>query len=443
MSEEFDKRLKDHITDVFDNYEGGSADAGWALLREKYPQKDSRRPIAWWWFGVAAGLLLVASTTLWLYRGNEKGNAKLQRTTLASTTTHHDTATAQTSASHADTLPAKVGANNGTTRSADPAAANTNARYLAGQAKYGRHKDQRTVVASKPASQKGTDKINSIQANPTQSTNTPQLTDTAKTQGLIALSKPVALSNTDTMAGHKADTATTAKKPLVLAADKPRSNTPIGKKTIWSAFVAGYDVLSNPGDASYNMGAGFSTDFKLTRVVWLSTGLGLYKNTFAYSPTGGGGLYYSPPTTATGSPIITNYNADQVVLELPLRLSFQISKGGNYLSTGLSSAFFIKETYRQSYSYSNTGNFSTATPGGSQSAGGTTLPADVTSTTTFSTFAFAKTFDVAAGFGYTLGKNRLVLEPFLKVPVNSLNHGYLRYGAIGAALKFSFGASVK
>ncbi len=44
--EQLDNEFKKRIKEVFDHYEDDTAPAGWALLREKYPEKQSDRTTA-------------------------------------------------------------------------------------------------------------------------------------------------------------------------------------------------------------------------------------------------------------------------------------------------------------------------------------------------------------------------------------------------------------
>src|ERR1700742_2834462 len=59
MDDPLDNDLKKRIRKVFDNYDDEHADAGWLLLREKYPEKAKRRPVAWLWYGSVAALVLI------------------------------------------------------------------------------------------------------------------------------------------------------------------------------------------------------------------------------------------------------------------------------------------------------------------------------------------------------------------------------------------------
>src|SRR5579872_6693777 len=59
MDKQFDKDLVNRVREVFDNFEDPSAGEGWMELRKKFPEKRSRRPVAWIWRGAAAALVLL------------------------------------------------------------------------------------------------------------------------------------------------------------------------------------------------------------------------------------------------------------------------------------------------------------------------------------------------------------------------------------------------
>src|SRR5471030_514501 len=65
MDDQLDNDLKNHIREVFENFEDTSADEGWSLLREKFPEKRRRRPVAWLWWGSIAAMLLLLLGILW------------------------------------------------------------------------------------------------------------------------------------------------------------------------------------------------------------------------------------------------------------------------------------------------------------------------------------------------------------------------------------------
>ena len=71
MDEQFDKKLSNHIRQVFDNYEHPGADQGWAKLREKFPAEAKGNKVAWLWWSSAAAVALVFLSVMLLF--NSKG----------------------------------------------------------------------------------------------------------------------------------------------------------------------------------------------------------------------------------------------------------------------------------------------------------------------------------------------------------------------------------
>ena len=115
-------------------------------------------------------------------------------------------------------------------------------------------------------------------------------------------------------------------------------------------------------------------------------------------------------------------------MDVPLNLKYEFNpqKSDAYFSAGLSSGTFINETYKSQYSSQT--YFSSSVP---QTQGETTSKS-------FNSFYFAKMVNVAVGIGYPVGRNRIILEPFLKYPLDGLGSQNIKFGAGGINLKFNF-----
>ena len=124
-----------------------------------------------------------------------------------------------------------------------------------------------------------------------------------------------------------------------------------------------------------------------------------------------------------------DYNASLVGLDIPVNLKYEFNpqQSDTYISAGLSSGTFINESYTSQYNYS-----SFFSPSSQETQAETT-------TKSFNGFYFAKTLNVAFGVGYPLGKNHLVIEPFLKYPLEGLGSQQIRFGSGGINLKFTRG----
>jgi len=129
------------------------------------------------------------------------------------------------------------------------------------------------------------------------------------------------------------------------------------------------------------------------------------------------------------APAFKDYNAQLVGLDIPVNLKYEFNpqKNDSYFAVGLSSGTFINESYTYQYNY--TGN---------------NIPQAQTTSSSFSNFYFAKTLNVSFGLGYSINKtNRLIIEPFLKYPLQGLGEQQIRFGAGGINLKFDFQSSKK
>jgi hypothetical protein len=65
---DLDEELAQRVKLVFENFDDGESDMGWALLRTKFPEDRSRKIPLWWFIGIAASLLLVVGLSLFLNR---------------------------------------------------------------------------------------------------------------------------------------------------------------------------------------------------------------------------------------------------------------------------------------------------------------------------------------------------------------------------------------
>lgn len=123
-------------------------------------------------------------------------------------------------------------------------------------------------------------------------------------------------------------------------------------------------------------------------------------------------------TTLNGT---KNYNASLVGFDIPVNLKYEFNpkKTDSYIAAGVSSGTFITETYRSVYTYS-------------------TVSKESDTHNSFSGFDLAKTLNVSFGVGYPLGKNRLIIEPFFKYPLDGLGAQQIKFGASGVNLRLHF-----
>lgn len=469
--EELNNRLSARITEVFDTYEDTTANEGWALLRQKFPEEKKDRGLIWLWYGAAAVLLL--GFGLWFLQGpanvkqqvavNIKPDTKTQQATKINTNdTESDTS------QNRGKVNTVVATKPSAPVSSSPAQTITPTRQSIAQAKT-----RNAGISINPSGQKVI--VNKPAVNPAQANSPGAQPQVPVTNNYVATNPAKANTVTKTVVNDPAvadslknTTAVIAQNPVkpvtkpaltsAEALDKlfaETANTPKdvkqgakkGRKPVIGVYAATYFNYADGSDNRVNVGAGFSSDFSITNKLKLSTGLSVGQNTLNYNygtdnnnsntkynlltgsqasadasiGTGlsSSGLYNVGSRTESAR---QNFSANLIGLDIPINIKYQFNpkKNDTYVSAGFSSGTFINETYKLEYI-------------------ATRQTQETTTQNSFNDFYFAKTLNVSFGMGYPLGKsNRLVVEPFLKYPLSGLGSQQIKFGAGGINLKLNF-----
>ncbi len=434
--ENFDEEFKNQIKQVFEEYNDSTANEGWDLLREKYPEKKRRDGFFWWIF-VAAALFLIA-LVFGLFRADiyEKDTSK--------TVHQHKTDTASASANRYSSTQ-KLAANKITADTSN--AKKTPVKTASGFA--GKRLSQANNLARNPVSADVLDTQKTPVKTVSGFTSTQKLqSETANNSQNNTLFNGIKTDSAQAANQHKTLTAvpkdSSGQKTLVAVTKKANSilvNTAVSKNNVKAEATrksAGFSLevyagphinYANGSNNQLGLGAGFSTGFRLGKNFKLSTGLGLIQNNLTYgqdipsvSLNAASASYSSATVTGSGlvttvkTPSLNTMNTRLLALDVPLNLVYNFSAGKNSIavSAGISSNTFVKETY--DYRYSNSTN-------------------TTQNIKSFNNFNFAKTLNLAAGFAYPLGKNQLQVEPFLKYPLGGSGSQQLQFGSAGINLK--------
>jgi hypothetical protein len=452
MDEQLDNDLRNHIREVFENFEDTNADEGWLQLRKKFPEgQSSRRTIVWLWWGAAAMLFLFMGIGLGLWLTN----APVQPKKFSYKTIKH-------------TQPANIAA---TKKQTDTVSKTT--PVITGA--FTKTQDNKVVIKKVPGSnfaknsnlpQKIKQNVVSNQPATNNSAATPPDNTTKPAENVLAARTADSvktgnhkISNQQLAVSAKADTPVT--KPMITK-PKPAAKSMASmfaednstqkqksevnyKKLSFEVYAATYFNYAQGSSNQLNIGAGFTANIAITKNLKLVTGASIGQNSLSYAnavPIAAAASSYalkspsgiSTYTSAENIPTanfnsvgtLKDYDASLVGVDVPLNLKYEFNpqKSDTYILAGVSSGAFIDETYTYKYNYP-------ASSGQSQAV-------NQTSNKSFDDFYFAKTLNVAFGVGYSLGKNRLILEPFLKYPLEGLGSQNLHFGAGGLNLKFNF-----
>jgi len=442
MDDQLDNDLKNHIREVFDNFEDASADEGWLLLREKFPEEQSkRRAFAWLWWGSAAAVLLVfLGIGLWM-RGVKEQPVnpvvkilkhpkhenlvikKIQKDTVDDNAPATEKSAGKTQAAHNY----QAGSLSPVT-SPDSIAGQNSARPTKGLSLIDTSGKNRYIAKKATDSSKTT--LNKVTPPQMAVNNTPK---TDQQKSLVIQDNKPKKSITDMFNEDKGE-------KIAKNEDVQQS-----KKVRFAVYAATYFNYSKGSDNQVNAGAGFTSDIRISNNLKLVTGVSIAQNSLSYSgfpsavASAQSNLFTPSPAgstmnfTALSTPTIRNYNASLVGLDIPINIKYEFNpqKTDAYISMGLSSGTFINESYTYKYNYPS---FLSDKLQQTQ---------DETTGKNFGSFYFAKTLNVAFGIGYPFGKNRLVIEPFLKYPLDGMGSQNLKFGAGGLNLKLNFQSSHK
>ncbi|RCH56476.1 hypothetical protein DJ568_01055 [Mucilaginibacter hurinus] len=449
MSEELDNDLKRRISEVFDNYEDHTADEGWMMLREKFPATAKHRGTAWlWWASAAAMFLLFLGVGLWLK--NEPGKPDNDTFARKPATSHNDITT-QNTAPSAD-LPAVENspsmAGNITPTGSKVPANNPGVKPFAQQEiKVQPEVTTAQIMAAIKNIPPPVDPVTAdtavnvatkVPAQVYAATQNPNSSVVEKKEAAVQRQAPQQKSAMEAMLEREA-MANTGK-----VAEKSKTD----KAVHFGVFAGTHMNYAEGSENKLNVGAGFSSDFRISKNLKLSTGVSIAQNSFNYqgssndvpkvaveasmvAKTLSNNKFFDPSGTSA-APTLNNYNARLTGLDIPVNLKYEFNpeKSDTYISAGLSSGTFINENYTYRYDYP--APFSTA-------ENQEMLQVDEKINNSFNGFYFARTLNVAFGVGYPLGKNnRLVIEPFVKYPLSGLGAQQIRFGAGGINLKLNF-----
>jgi hypothetical protein len=465
MDDKFDKDLANHIREVFEDYQYPPADEGWTQLRKKFPAEEKNNKIAWLWWSSAAAIIIICFGVGLLYTtkpnnvnnlavkpkvktqqpviehakssGNNQANTVAPVTTdqsaiaKNSTPVFNDPAIPaihyQTPAVNPNTAPVNTGVNTGI-QAQQQAITNSAATNIAQNGRPTQVTPLTPVIDSQKV-------ISNV-------TNQPQLAANTQTQNSQVQANNNFAANSTVKKQPKTMADMFADENLNKPAKRNNPDKQNDKKVNFSIYAATYFNYAEGSANQINAGAGFTSDFKLSKNLKLSTGVALAQNSLSYNSSppqssSANGLVAMAPAlkqqdalfaTSAILPVFKNYNASLVGLDIPINIKYEFNpdKSDAYISAGLSSGTFIDENYTYRYVYGN------GAPNAAASS------EEQTTHNSFNNFYFGKTLNFSFGVGYPVGGNRLIVEPFVKYPLGGLGAQDIRFGAGGINLKFSF-----
>ncbi len=450
MNDQFDKKLVSKINELFDDFEGDSANESWTELRKRFPEKESK-PKAVWWFSSAAAVLLLCG--IWFF-----SNQRIENLSETAKTSHqspikklNDTG----SVLNISISPEKPIENipDSQENAFRSKAVSYNAKNHRGQLTIERKRSLparklRTIANVVPPAQEDSEyeltlmALTSDQTKPTEGAEDIAFSSDSSQQ---KVSTVIASTEKNMNANEIYPSEVISGDELsdLVQANKTKKRSKAIKKLTIGIFAGTYFNYAEGSETNINTGVGLTSDIKISKRIKISTGVSLGQNTLKYnqliprdaaldfatvqnSTAFSTKQSFGPSSTLSYS--INSYDAKLVGFDVPVNLKYTILEKKNtvYLSTGFSSNFFINESYTYEFDYQTNSNSSTTSP-------------TQQSTSNFQSFDFARVLNFSLGLDHRLNnQTKLIFEPFIKYPLSGLGAYDLRFGAAGINLKLNF-----
>ncbi|WP_316768462.1 hypothetical protein [Pedobacter frigiditerrae] len=473
---DIDEELVSQIKTVFENFDDEQSENGWAKLREKFPEKPTKKLPIWWVSMAAAAILVALGFLLTLNKTTESNN------------THQIVKQQPIIKPKTDSI-----INQEIVSKKDEEL--KSAKNSFNKKNNGQQKDNSIIEKPIIADVKKETIISKVEQPIKKEAITNQKVSDVKKETVTAnVQQPIKNGNTinpkvgvvqnpisqNTVVANKVDTAqninnqnqviannngAVVKDPIIvkkttdqflidqskILAQKPKEERKT-KETKSSIEVFSGTFLNYYADntAKINAGFGVNANVKLTKSLFVSFGAGVSQNKIEYQksiPTEvSRSMSYSAFDAASSAPNNNqgtanstsisdiSINAQLLNFDIPVSLKYYPTKKQNfYIATGINSNTYLSQKYTYGYNLSN------------KNALGITQTAkqEETEKSKVNGFDFATSAIFAIGINQNIGNNSLTFEPYFKPAIGNMGEKNLRINTVGLNLKFNFTSTKK
>jgi len=427
MKETEDQRIAAKFRQVFDDFEDPASNEGWLELRKKYPE-EKRRPLFFWISSAAAVLILLSGLWLYIPEIKQEHITVKNKTAIESKKTESEASSSVPQLSVPAPVPSKLIAKELQTGSDTKPASILSSSF---------HKEEKLLNNHPDDYSKTSDRL-VISAKDSTSTYENPIVKSTKTA-----EEPAIKQDTMVLAMGEVRKTDFNLKPkseeLKLPEEKGKKSEKSSKKNFSLSVYAGSFINYAEGsENNVNVGAGLSSDFRISKNLRISTGLNLSKNSLAYNqnePANNYGSFQDANSSIVGTLVaLSNYEAELLGLDIPVNIKylFNPQKSSTYFLAGLSSGTYLSEKYAV-----NQSNFNSF-------VGSSAVANKQEISRQMKDFDLMRTLNVSFGFNTRLSKKQsLTIEPFLKYPLGGLGSENIRFGASGINVKLNFNTAKK
>jgi len=447
-----DEKLIEQIKVVFDDYDDGLSEQGWADLRKKFPEKESKKLPIWWLSGIAASLLLVMG----LYFGEVFNTKK----TILQNANNKKTETPSTNNSdHITSLNDSVAENHVATIENPPVVQKPAQQatqpiehviaenpLVANNVTFSEKQPEKNIVSpaettknNPPATAVVVDNGGIVSNTKVENNQVAAVAQTEVPKNTVEKGTPPTKLSTEEFLNKESQKLANSKNKN---AEKNNSS-----KTTLDVFTGTFFNYHDNNEAKLSAGVGLNANVKVTKNLVFSFGAGISQNKVSYEnkvpmdvsmsmfAARDNAMSLAPSSTAYSATATNDvsFNGQLLTIDLPMAVKFYPTKKQDfYISTGINSTSYLSQKYTYNYNWSNF-----------QVKNGEAQQRQETEKSSLRGFDFANSAIIAIGINQNLGRNTLIFEPYYKPALGTMGDKNLRISSAGLNLKFNFNGGKK
>ncbi len=440
MQEQFDKQFANKIRSTFENYDEPFNNDAWELMKQKLADKKKKTLFLFSNFSKVASILLILGLGIFtVYETNKYFFEKKQivfnkkekeNIDLAENKTKELLIPTENNEKQIINTKLKITTvkNTGSNKKT-----NFNKTY-----KDNSNKRNSNIVLlnKKKSNQNQKNEVNDI-LNKNNKSNS----DTLINKELQKENKKIYASNDKTLKSDSLNKQIkdkiTDKKPILMPDDDDFFITKkSAKKFNYSVAFSSHYSSSDMGTADkINVGGGFQTAYIISDNFSINSGLLIANHNMnsKESIQKDKEVYKSSNKTLIKT---SETNIKFTGVDIPLNIQYNLNN--LYVSTGISSIFYLKESYSINYYSENTTEIFNYETKSYNKVYYYDTENETINKKAFNTFDFAKLFNISLGYKIPLKKGSLIVEPYAKLPIGKLTSYNILYGYGGLGLKYGF-----
>jgi len=448
---DIDEELKSQINSVFDDFDDGQSEQGWASLRTKYPEEKNRKFPIWWISGIAAAFLLMCGLWLLLSQPNKKTDEKDQ-IVKQSKDLNPTAPTNQEEPKSVENNPnneVKIDNKENPVLFGSPPNTASISKKLQQRPSVTDQQLMQNSGVSLPvttsvveAPKNGIDPINqAVAAVQTKDASQNGVTSIAVVPSDDSKSLP------QTVRKQTTEEFLIAQSKLANSRDDDKQKKATNNKSSFEVFTGTFlNYAAN--DVKVNAGFGLNANIQVSKKLFVSIGAGVSQNKISNQnrlDIPQSSSMASDVVSSPGSAAYTSYSflsdiklaAQLLNLDLPIAIKFYPTKKQNfYISTGINSSSYLSQNYTYSYTILSPSSFYNNYTKSVQEE-------EKTEQRPMGGFDFANSAIIAIGINQNIGQHKLIFEPYFKPAIGNMGEKNLRINTVGLNLKFNFNTAEK